>query len=207
MQLTLNKYVSYGGEKGCRWPSISIRDIRGTAVNSQYVSYGYKKGCSQPSICIRDIGGTAVNPQHVAYGCKKGCSQPSLCILWSLTMMRLAKKRIILWIKEGLQSTLKPFSTRRRESPLTVRILSSNSHGRFQRLADPKLILRHDPEVVLVAFDQPHDLEVEVTDELADRFPFSCLHVLLLHNVVGDWAPTILLATHPDIILSSSFFI
>ena len=119
------------------------------------------------------------------------------------------KKRSILWIKEGLQSTLKPFPTRRRESPLTVRILSSNSHGRFQRLADPKLILRHDPEVVLVAFDQPHDLEVEVTDELADGFPFPCLHVLLLHNVVGDWAPAILLATHPDITcipLSSSFF-
>ena len=120
------------------------------------------------------------------------------------------KKRSILWIKEGLQSTLKPFPTRRRKSPLTVRILSSNSHGRFQRLADPKLILRHDPEVVLVAFDQPHDLEVEVTDELADGFPFSCLHVLLLHNVVGDWAPAILLATHPDITcipLSSSFFL
>ena len=123
----------------------------------------------------------------------------------------LGKKKTesILWIKEGLQSTLKPFSARRRQSPLTVRILSSNRHGRFQRLADPKLILCHDPEVVLVAFDQPHDLKVEVTDELADRFPFSCLHVLLLHNVVGDWAPAILLTTHPDvtcILLSSSFF-
>ena len=55
------------------------------------------------------------------------------------------------------------------------------------------LILCHDPEVVLMTFNQTHDLVLCATDKSADWFPVASFDILFLHNIISDMASSILL--------------
>lgn len=70
----------------------------------------------------------------------------------------------------------------------------------LQRFTPSKLVLCGDSKLVLMALSQAHHLVVGAPHKLADWFPGTCAGVHLLHNIVGDWASTILLSQTSQIL-------
>ena len=67
----------------------------------------------------------------------------------------------------------------------------------LERLADAVFVFSADAELVVVAFQQAHDVAAVAAREAGDGLPDSCLLVLFLDHEVGDGAAAVVLGRVP----------